>query len=89
MNKQKKIFLCKDCFFQDVEDSMFILNSKTGQYHELNNSGKYIIEMVDSNSYTFDELFKRINESSFNLDKNDVLKFIESLLEREIIMYLK
>ena len=52
MNKQKKIFLCKDCFCQDVEDSMFILNSKTGQYHELNNSGKYIIEMVDSNSYT-------------------------------------
>lgn len=85
MKNQKKYFLNKECFCQDIDDSMFILNSKTGQYHEINKPGSSIIKLLDSEILTLDKIVHLVNQDKNKLSKHVVVKFLEKLLEREII----
>ena len=85
MSKKKKFILNKECFYQDIDNVLFLLHTKTGQYHEINGSGKYIIEILDSNSLSIDEIIDKINHSQYKLKRNDIANFIDQLFEREII----
>ena len=57
MSSERKYFISKDCFCEDVDNSLFILQSKTGQYHELNDSARYILKILDSKGLSIDEIF--------------------------------
>lgn len=89
MSDRKKYFLDKACFCKEIDDSLFILNSKTGQYHELNGSAKYIVQMLDSHSIDLNIILDNLNKSKYELNKDDVIEFIDKLIEREIINYIE
>lgn len=89
MTEKYKYFLNKNCFCEEVDNSLFILNSETGQYHEVNSSGKQIISILDSNKLSIDEIISNINQFKYNLEKNDVIGFIEQLIKRKIISFKK
>lgn len=88
MSQKEKFYLSTDCFYEDIDNSLFLLHSKTGQYHELNETGKSIIKALDSNILSINEILHEINQSKHELSRNDVANFLDQLLAREII-YLK
>lgn len=87
MTEKYKYFLNKSCFCEEIDDSLFILHSETGQYHEINGSGKQIIKILDSNKLSIDEIISYSNQSKYNFKKNDVIEFIKQLIKREIISF--
>jgi len=87
MNKHKKYSLNNACFCEDIDDSLFILHSNTGQYHELNGSGRFIIKLLDSYALSIDEIYKETKRSAFNIEKESIAKFIQNLLNREIVIF--
>lgn len=89
MSEQKKYFLNKECFCQDIDDSLIILNSKTGQYHEINNSGKHIIKILDHKPLSLDEILEKNNQGKYKLKENTLIEFLGKLLEREIVTFTK
>ena len=89
MIRKERYFLNKECFCEDIDDSLFILHSKTGQYHELNGSGKYILNILDSEGLSIDEILNVTNHGEFKLKKEDVVNFLGQLLKREIICLKK
>ena len=46
MTQQGKYFLNKECFCEQIDGSLFVLHSETGQYHEINDSGRKILKVV-------------------------------------------
>lgn len=89
MTEKYKYFLNKNCFCEEIDGSLIILHSETGQYHEVNGSGKQIIKMLDSNKLSIDEIISNGNQSEYKLEKNYVIKFIDQLFERRIISYIE
>ena len=81
MTKKEKYHLSKDCFCEDIDDSLFLLQSKTGQYHELNETGRCIIKMLDNKELTFNEILEKIHASKYKLKEKTLIDFINQLVE--------
>ena len=82
MTEKYKYFLNKNCFCEEIDDSLFILHSETGQYHEVNGSGRFIIKLLDSYTLSIDEIYKETKRSAFNIEKESIANFIQNLLNR-------
>lgn len=86
MIKNSKYFLNEDCFCEEVDDSLFLLNTKTGQYHELNEVGKYILNLLETKGLALNEILQKAFQSNYKLKEEVVIEFVEKLIDRGILI---
>jgi hypothetical protein len=69
----------------NIDYSSSLLCSKTEQYLELNEVGRYFIKLINSESLSMQEVFYNINHEDFKLNKNNIANFLDKLIKREMI----
>ena len=83
----KKFKRASDCAFREIEGEIFVVSSRTGGGHLLNEVGTFIWSKLDG-SATVDELTRAVTEK-FDVDidtaKTDTRLFMEDLSDAEIV----
>lgn len=86
----KKIDICKDLTWRDLNGELVVLNSKNGDYHMMNDVGR-IIWLALAEKKNINEIQILITEE-FDVDSktasNDILNFIENMTGRGLLTSL-
>ena len=86
MDNNKKYLLSKDCIIAPIVEGIILLNLNTGKYSEANLTGKRIINLIENNSLTADEIIKLCsNEFPDQQIENDIREFLKSALKEGVI----
>lgn len=87
MNLNTKISIPNTLFSQEVDDETIVLDTNTQEYFNFSSFGKVIWDMLLEGS-TLQEIFDELNEF-LEIDEkkleNDILTFVSSLEERNLI----
>jgi len=87
MNLNTKITIPDTLFSQEVDDETIVLDTNTQEYFNFSSFGKVIWDMLLEGS-TLQEIFDELNEF-LEIDEkkleNDILTFVSSLEERNLI----
>jgi len=81
-----KIKLSSKCFIEQFEDESIILNIETNKYHSINDCGAKIIDVLGSESMSFDELKTKIDKFYSGLNSQEIDTFIKNMLDRKIFI---
>ena len=87
MNLNTKISIPNTLFSQEVDDETIVLDTNTQEYFNFSSFGKVIWDMLLEGS-ALQEIFDELNEF-LEIDEkkleNDILTFVSSLEERNLI----
>ena len=86
---KKEIYINEACFTTKIEDSLIVLNTKTGRYLELNESATFIWENIES-GYSEEEIALKISKTydiSSESSIESVKKFLREAKEKGIIEF--
>ena len=83
----KNLSISANCVSENLDDEVVILNLKTGKYHQLTKTGIFIWETVSKEQITLDQLVMKA-ENLFQGEsiRNDIISFVEILLEKDIFV---
>ena len=83
----RKYYISDDCVAEKLNEEMIVLNLSTGKYHELDAIGIVIWEEIKSSNPNLNDLIESLR-AMFNdsFSETDVKMFLESLLDRGIIL---
>ena len=77
----------KNCHFQEIDDSLYILNVETGRYHEINSIGSEIFNFISNNKPTYNELLEYFeSEYPNNNIREDIQIFVNELVTKKILI---
>tara|TARA_Y100000588_G_C13438373_1_gene578722 strand:- start:64 stop:333 length:270 start_codon:yes stop_codon:yes gene_type:complete len=86
--KKDRLYLAESCVKERLGEELILLNLDTGNYHELNETGAMILEIIESLNPDIDLLIDKLKEE-FGMESeelvNQVENFIEELVQREIL----
>jgi len=86
LDNNKKYLLSKDCIIAPIVEGIILLNLNTGKYSEANLTGKRIINLIENNSLTADEIIKLCsNEFPDQQIENDIREFLKSALKEGVV----
>ncbi|APW66232.1 hypothetical protein LPB137_10435 [Poseidonibacter parvus] len=87
MNLNTKVTIPDTLFSQEVDDETIVLDTNTQEYFNFSSLGKVIWDMLLEEN-TLQEIFDELNEF-MEVEKkqleNDILDFVKSLNERNLI----
>ena len=82
----KNLYINQKCVSEQLDDQLIILNIETSQYHELNSMGMKLWEEVEQGGRTREQLIKKFNKGNNQIIKNDITKFLDSLIKRKLLI---
>ena len=82
----KNLYINQKCVSEQLDDQLIILNIETSQYHELNSMGMKLWEEVEQGGKTREQLIKKFNKGNNQIIKNDITKFLDSLIKRKLLI---
>ena len=87
--KEKKIKITNNTVISKVDNHAILLNLNSGNYFELNEVALIIIQDLN-NFKNLNEIISEV-ENNFNISKdeceNDIVQFLNDLLERDLIEF--
>lgn len=87
----KKYIQSKECFSTKIKNNFIILNTENGLYHELNDTGSAIWEIIEVEK-SIDEMVANLMTSHIVDEKTcigDTFSFIEEGLKKNIIIEIR
>ena len=85
--KLKTYSLNDDIIFKEVSNEVFLVNIKTGKYYTFNNTGSFILKLINENKSSGDIILAGIE--NFDIEKKifnkDFITFINILIEKSLL----
>lgn len=83
----KKLNISSSCFYENIENKLFILNTDTGKYSKINSMGTRILESVISTEQSRKQILEKFENDVNELNiTQDINKFIDDLIEKKILI---
>lgn len=76
----KKFKIKSEVIIERLENSWILLNIKDGKFYELNDSAKFIVDILKEEP-TFKEIEKKVAKSFLNSSFEDIDSFLKELLK--------
>ena len=86
--KDKKIFVTEDCFSEELENELILLDIKSGLYHSLNKTASIIWNEIKEKNPSLKELRKTLMKDYNSAEvSSDCNYFVKELLEKKLIEF--
>lgn len=86
--KEKKMFVTENCFSEELDKELILLDIKTGLYHSLNKTASIIWNEIKEKNPSLDELRKTLMKDYNSVEVfSDCNYFVKELLDKKLIEF--
>ena len=85
----KKLYHSQNCVSERLDDELIILNLETGKYHQLNDTGSFIWDLLGKRELSIEQIINEVQVHYKGCSiRDDVEHFINSLLDKGVFVEL-
>ena len=87
----KRIILSKDCYITTIESNSFVLNFSNGKYYKLNQTSKYIWDLIEKGFAKHEDILEQVmNEYDVeeSIAKDSIKNIITQFYSNDLIKYI-